>query len=139
MLHFFQIKALQAQILVVDPLAAVFAVLAAIVAVKLHVPDHALQLVLDRALEVVLGLAIILVQELVVVVVMGAQVVQEIAKDALAVPETVDLVVMVAVMVPVMVVRLPVQILVEPVVADSAEVVASSMESDGGFICAMYM
>ena len=130
---------LQVQIQAVGRLAAVSAVMDVIVAVKLHVLDHVLQLVLDRAPEVVLGLVIILVQELVVVVVMGAQVVQEIAKDAVAVPETVDPVVMVAVVVLVMGAKSHAHLAVGQKAVDSVELNACSAQSNGGFICVMYM
>ncbi len=122
-----------------SPLVVVSVAPVAIVAVKLHVPDHALQLALDRAPEVVLGLVIILVQELVVVVVMGAQVVQENAKDAVAVLETVDPVVMVVVVVLVMGAKSHAHLAVEQTAADSAEIAVSSVIVNGGLICMMYM
>ena len=131
-MQIFQVKALQAQTLAAGPLVAVFVVLVATVAAKLHVPDHALHLVLDRAPEVVPGLVIILVQEHAVVVVMGAQVVQEIAKVALAVLETADPVVMVVVAVLVMGAKLPVHLVAEQTVVDSAEINASSVIANGG-------
>lgn len=123
---------LQVQIQAAGRLVAASVVLDAIVAVKLHVPDRVLQLVLDRAPEVVPGLVIILVQELAVALVMGAQVVQEIAKAAVAVLETVDLVVPVVAVALVTDAVLLVQMPVEQAVVDSVEINACSVVGNGG-------
>lgn len=123
---------LQVQILVADHLAVVFAALVAIVVAKLHVPGHALQLVLETAVDRVPE-----------VVIIHAPVAQVVVVDVTIVvvdaPETADLVVMVVAAVIAMDAVSPVQTVAEQVAADSVEPLASSVETNGGFICVMYM
>ena len=109
---------LQVQILVADHLAVVFAALVAIVVAKLHVPGHALQLVLETAVDRVPE-----------VVIIHAPVAQVVVVDA---PETADLVVMVVAAVIAMDAVSPVQAVVEQAAVDSAEVVAFSVIVNGG-------
>lgn len=134
MSHCFLVRTLQAQILAADPLVVVCVVLAATMAAKLHVLDHALQLVLDRVLEIVAEAAVDHVPE---VVIIHAQALAQVAvADATVAvggaPETVDLVVTAVVTAPVTDVRLLVQMPVEQAVVDSAEIVASSVIVNGG-------
>ena len=132
---------LQAQILDADPLVVVFVALVATVAAKLHVLDHAFQLVLERVLEVAVEVAADRAPEVVIIHVQA--VAQAVVVDATVVvadaPETVDPAVTVAVAAPVTGAKLLVQMLVEPVEADSVEIVVSSVEVNGGCICVMYM
>lgn len=125
---------LQVQILDADPLAVVFVVLAATMAAKLHVPGHALQLVLDRVLEIVAEAAVDHVPE---VVIIHAQALAQIAVVDVTVAvedvlETVDLVATVVATVLATGAKLPAQAVVEQVEADSAEVAASSVIVNGG-------
>ena len=118
---------LQVQILVVDHLAVVFAVPVATMAAKLHVPGHALQLVLETAVDRVPEVVIIHAPVIALVVVVDVAVV---VVDAL---EIVDLVVMVVVVECALLDAVsPVQAVVEQVAADSAEAVASSVIVNGG-------
>lgn len=133
-MQIFQVKALRAQILVVDHLAVVFAALVAIVVAKLHVPGHALQLVLDRVLEIVLETAVDRVPEVVIIhaPVLAQVVVVDVTVVAADALETVDLVVMVVAAVLATDAISLVQAVVEQVAEDSAEIVAFSVIVNGG-------
>lgn len=134
MSHCFLVRTLQAQILAASLLVVVFAVLVATMAAKLHVPGHALQLVLDRALEIALTVVVDRVPE---VVITHAPVLAQVAvADVTAVVgdvlETVDLVVTIVAVVLATGAGLPVHLVAEQVEADSAEIVASSVIVNGG-------